>query len=423
LNPEGAQVVRFERNGSVSLDNGSVLTVRELEVLEQMSLGKSNREIADHLFLTIHTVEFYATRIYQKLGVRNRTQASFAAARMGLLGGKLPSTAISRGLQDAPRALQDVGSVGTTALRRIPMGLLGTAAATSLVLVAMLFAMTGVPGKIGDLSFLGGGKDKPSNLSGGSEAVQMTTNEGNDCEGRPAQRSEIADHISENTGLPVRDPEETVDYECRTTWPQELSSFDEANRDLFKPRLPLNLPQGLELAWTRQWDARPPPEADIPPFPHIQIDACFGATPSATACQFGDGSTQWLLISQGFPATGVAEYHFLPGGATGTVPIGELQGYWYRGSPPVPLGNRDGSEIRGREWKDNGQITLFWAHQVTAEYPVEMVLSGAIVGMRPVVVYGGENPGPGPSEIWYSLTSNALSLEELVEVAESVPTG
>lgn len=57
-------------------ENGiSVLTSREEEVLEQVSLGLTNKEIARHLALSEKTVKHYMTIIMQKLQVRNRVEA------------------------------------------------------------------------------------------------------------------------------------------------------------------------------------------------------------------------------------------------------------------------------------------------------------------------------------------------------------
>ena len=52
------------------------LDVRELQILELLSEGLSNQEIADRLFLGLHTIKWYNRRIYQKMGVKRRTQAS-----------------------------------------------------------------------------------------------------------------------------------------------------------------------------------------------------------------------------------------------------------------------------------------------------------------------------------------------------------
>jgi DNA-binding CsgD family transcriptional regulator len=50
----------------------SMLTDAERRVAALASLGSSNREIASKLFITASTVEQHLTRVYRKLGVRNR---------------------------------------------------------------------------------------------------------------------------------------------------------------------------------------------------------------------------------------------------------------------------------------------------------------------------------------------------------------
>lgn len=50
------------------------ITIREREIIEQISLGKTNKEIAEVLFITLQTVKDHTHRIYSKTGVKNRTQ-------------------------------------------------------------------------------------------------------------------------------------------------------------------------------------------------------------------------------------------------------------------------------------------------------------------------------------------------------------
>ena len=61
------------------------LTARELEVLALIAAGYTNRGIAETLVLSTGTVKWYASQIYQKLGVRSRTQAVAAAHALNLL--------------------------------------------------------------------------------------------------------------------------------------------------------------------------------------------------------------------------------------------------------------------------------------------------------------------------------------------------
>jgi DNA-binding NarL/FixJ family response regulator len=64
----------------VSKRTGS-LTAREAEVLDLVASGSANREIARRLFISEPTVKVHLRHIYEKLGVRNRAEASARAAR------------------------------------------------------------------------------------------------------------------------------------------------------------------------------------------------------------------------------------------------------------------------------------------------------------------------------------------------------
>ena len=61
------------------------LSERELEVLRLIAAGKSNREIAAALVVTLNTVKKHSSHIYGKLGVNGRTQAVARARELGLL--------------------------------------------------------------------------------------------------------------------------------------------------------------------------------------------------------------------------------------------------------------------------------------------------------------------------------------------------
>jgi DNA-binding NarL/FixJ family response regulator len=60
------------------------LTQREHDILVLLSEGRSNREIAQHLFLSEKTVKAHLAAIFRKLGVTNRTQAAMMAVQMGV---------------------------------------------------------------------------------------------------------------------------------------------------------------------------------------------------------------------------------------------------------------------------------------------------------------------------------------------------
>lgn len=60
------------------------LSAREREVLSGISRGLSNRQIADELGLSEHTVKTYVERVYEKLGVASRGEAAAVAGRHGI---------------------------------------------------------------------------------------------------------------------------------------------------------------------------------------------------------------------------------------------------------------------------------------------------------------------------------------------------
>jgi len=61
------------------------LTERELEVLQLIDAGLSNREIADRLYVSLNTVRTHTKNLYSKLDVHSRTQAIARATDLGLL--------------------------------------------------------------------------------------------------------------------------------------------------------------------------------------------------------------------------------------------------------------------------------------------------------------------------------------------------
>jgi DNA-binding NarL/FixJ family response regulator len=63
-----------------------LLTEREREVLDLIAAGSTNREIAERLFLSPHTVKEHTSAVYRKLRARNRAEAVQLAQRIGLLG-------------------------------------------------------------------------------------------------------------------------------------------------------------------------------------------------------------------------------------------------------------------------------------------------------------------------------------------------
>jgi two-component system NarL family response regulator len=75
LAPALLDFVRESAHGQRSRTAGSVLTPREIEVLEYIVAGKSNREIAAALYIEEKTVKNHVSNIYSKLHLKNRYEA------------------------------------------------------------------------------------------------------------------------------------------------------------------------------------------------------------------------------------------------------------------------------------------------------------------------------------------------------------
>ena len=80
-----AQLVREAAPEPAVSDALEELTARELEVLEQLASGRSNKRIARSLGISEHTAKFHVNSILAKLGASSRTEAVVAAARRGLV--------------------------------------------------------------------------------------------------------------------------------------------------------------------------------------------------------------------------------------------------------------------------------------------------------------------------------------------------
>jgi ATP/maltotriose-dependent transcriptional regulator MalT len=61
------------------------ITKRELEILELIAHGLSNREIAEKLFVSENTVKTHSSRLLDKLSAKRRTQAVQIAKEIGLI--------------------------------------------------------------------------------------------------------------------------------------------------------------------------------------------------------------------------------------------------------------------------------------------------------------------------------------------------
>jgi two-component system invasion response regulator UvrY len=61
----------------------SALTARELQVMEMLSRGLTNREIAEHLEISIKTVDTHRGHVLKKLGLRNNSELTRFAVKHG----------------------------------------------------------------------------------------------------------------------------------------------------------------------------------------------------------------------------------------------------------------------------------------------------------------------------------------------------
>jgi DNA-binding NarL/FixJ family response regulator len=73
-----------EAPGSAGARDGHRLTRREIEVLQLLARGRSNRQIAEDLVLSERTVVRHIANIYDKLDVHGRAEATAYAVRRGL---------------------------------------------------------------------------------------------------------------------------------------------------------------------------------------------------------------------------------------------------------------------------------------------------------------------------------------------------
>ena len=73
--PIAREVVRLLQRIPTAGDVNAHLSPREREVLERLAAGRTYKQIANEMGVTIHTVRSYIRRIYEKLHVQSRTEA------------------------------------------------------------------------------------------------------------------------------------------------------------------------------------------------------------------------------------------------------------------------------------------------------------------------------------------------------------
>ena len=77
-----AQALRVRRPSHVAYPAG--LSPREVEVIRLIGIGRTNRQIAEELFVSAHTVSYHLRNIFAKTGASNRTEAATFALESGL---------------------------------------------------------------------------------------------------------------------------------------------------------------------------------------------------------------------------------------------------------------------------------------------------------------------------------------------------
>lgn len=76
---------RLGNRAAAASEDGVALTRRELEVLRHVAVGRTNREIAQELFISQRTVDMHVRNLLGKLECRSRVEASHRAGELGLL--------------------------------------------------------------------------------------------------------------------------------------------------------------------------------------------------------------------------------------------------------------------------------------------------------------------------------------------------
>lgn len=77
--------IRLNQGREEKLMEEVSINEREQEILQEVSSGSSNKDIATKLLMSQRTVEYNLTRIFEKLNVRSRSEAIVEARRLGLI--------------------------------------------------------------------------------------------------------------------------------------------------------------------------------------------------------------------------------------------------------------------------------------------------------------------------------------------------
>lgn len=77
---------------TAEIDGLPGLTDREIEILRLLGQGKSNKEIAQELFISVNTVKVHLNNVFKKLGVSSRTEATLHALEHKLIDSPIPES-------------------------------------------------------------------------------------------------------------------------------------------------------------------------------------------------------------------------------------------------------------------------------------------------------------------------------------------
>ena len=89
LHPEVIENLQLQKSTNLQqqtdIKSIQTLTPREIEILQMLTPGLSNKAIAKQLNISDHTVKFHVSSIFQKLNVSTRTEAVAVGVRLGLI--------------------------------------------------------------------------------------------------------------------------------------------------------------------------------------------------------------------------------------------------------------------------------------------------------------------------------------------------
>ncbi len=81
------RLAQYQMNRHSQLELDETLTAREREILEFIARGMNNRDIANHLTLSVNTIKSHRLHVYQKLNLHERVELVSYARQNGLLFG------------------------------------------------------------------------------------------------------------------------------------------------------------------------------------------------------------------------------------------------------------------------------------------------------------------------------------------------